>query len=153
MVGVLVAGIAIGSATTSVVWASHQFSDVPDTHPYHADITWLANNGVASGFSDGTFKPLQPVARQSFAAFLHRYNNTFQIVHHAGTMTSSTETNNTVTCPAGKRPLAGGGSTDAFNLFMTDMTISGTSLTVRWETDNNAIQSASTNAWALCAPA
>jgi len=58
-----------------------------------------------------------------------------------------------VTCPAGTRPIAGGGSTDAFNMLMTDINISSTSLSVRWETDNGAIQSATTDAWATCIPA
>jgi hypothetical protein len=134
------------------VLASHQFSDVPTSNLFHGDITWGADNGIVSGFLDGTFKPNNPVTRGQSVAFLHRYNNTIEVVHHPGTMVSATEANNSVTCPAGKRPIAGGGTTDAFNLFITDVSISATSVTVRWETDNNATQSASTDAWATCVP-
>jgi len=153
MLGMLIAGILLGSATTSVVWASHQFSDVPTSNPFHGDISWAVDHGITSGFADGTFRPKDPVTRQAAIAFLHRYNNTITVVHHAGTISSSTEGSNTVTCPAGTRPIAGGGSTDAFNMLMTDINISSTSLSVRWETDNGAIQSATTDAWATCIPA
>jgi hypothetical protein len=51
------------------------------------------------------------------------------------------------------RPLSGGGRTDAFNVFLTDINITSTSVSVRWETDSNAVQSGTTEAWALCAPA
>ena len=134
------------------VLASHQFSDVPTSNLFHADITWGADNGIVAGFLDGTFKPNDPVTRAQSVAFLHRYNNAIVTVHHAGTMVSATEASNTVSCPAGTRPIAGGGTTDAFNLFITDINISSTSVSVRWETDNNATQSASTDAWATCVP-
>jgi S-layer homology domain len=153
MLGLLIAGILLGSATTSVVWASHQFSDVPNSHQFHSHIDWAADNGIVSGYSDGTFRPNDPVSRSASVAFLRRYNNSITIVHNPGTMTNASEANNTVSCPAGKRPIAGGGSTDAFNLFLTDVTITSTSVSVRWETDNNALQSATTDAWATCVPA
>jgi S-layer homology domain len=153
VLAVLVAGIAIGSATTSVVWASHTFPDVPTSSPFHGDISWAADHDIVNGKPDGLYHPNEAVSRQAIAAMLHRFNNQFEIVSHAGTIISSTEGSNTVTCPAGKRPLAGGGSTDAFNMLMTDVNIGSTSLSVRWETDNGATQSASTTAWALCAPA
>jgi hypothetical protein len=57
-----------------------------------------------------------------------------------------------VTCPAGKRALAGGGDTDRLDLMITDIRNNGNSLTVRWEFDNNLVDNASTDAWALCAP-
>jgi hypothetical protein len=152
MMGVLTAGIAIGSATTSVVWANHQFDDVPTTNQFHGDITWANNHDIVNGFADGGFHPTAPVSRQAFTAFLRRYNAELEVVNHGGTILASVEGTNTVTCPAGKRPLAGGGNTDAFNMMMTDMNISSTSVSIRWETDNNVAQSATTNAWALCAP-
>jgi hypothetical protein len=49
------------------------FPDVPGSHPFCADIEWLAVSGVTTGFSDGTFRPAASVTRQSMAAFLYRF--------------------------------------------------------------------------------
>ncbi|OFW58886.1 MAG: hypothetical protein A2133_02355 [Actinobacteria bacterium RBG_16_64_13] len=43
------------------------FSDVPDSHPYHVQIETLAQLGIIAGYSDGTFRPNEPVTRQQFA--------------------------------------------------------------------------------------
>jgi poly(3-hydroxybutyrate) depolymerase len=53
--------------------AAPSFTDVPVGHPFLADITWLAEQGIATGYDDGTFQPGAPVTRQAIAAFLHRY--------------------------------------------------------------------------------
>lgn len=65
---VLVTSLAVGG----VAYAAHDFTDVPDAHPFHDDISWMASSGVAEGFDDGTFRPTQAVTRQSLAAMLHR---------------------------------------------------------------------------------
>jgi len=52
--------------------AGGSFSDVPSSHPFHEEISWLAGTGIANGYSDGTFRPGAPVSRQATAAFLHR---------------------------------------------------------------------------------
>jgi hypothetical protein len=152
MVGVIV-GIAIGSATTSAVWAFHTFPDVPTSSPFHADVAWAAEHNIVNGHPDGLFHPNDAVSRQAATAFLHRYNSQFHVVFHAQSFTGATEVNNAAVCPAGERALAGGGNTDAFNMFLTDITPSGDHASVRWETDNNATASGNSNAWALCAPA
>jgi hypothetical protein len=48
------------------------FDDVSATHPFVAEVEWLADSGIASGFSDRTFRPSLPVSRQAMAAFLYR---------------------------------------------------------------------------------
>jgi hypothetical protein len=48
------------------------FSDVPPSHTFFAEIEWLVAEGVASGFSNGTFRPANTVTRQATAAFSHR---------------------------------------------------------------------------------
>ncbi|GIU84059.1 MAG: hypothetical protein KatS3mg008_0834 [Acidimicrobiales bacterium] len=48
------------------------FSDVPTSHVFYKEIEWAAAEGVASGFSDGTFRPTQSLRRQELAAFLTR---------------------------------------------------------------------------------
>jgi hypothetical protein len=50
------------------------FSDVPTRHSYYTEITWLADNGIATGYSDGQFKPLNPVTRQAAAWFFYRFS-------------------------------------------------------------------------------
>jgi hypothetical protein len=49
------------------------FTDVGLHHPFCAEIGWMATNGVAEGFEDGTFRPGPPVSRQAMAAFLQRF--------------------------------------------------------------------------------
>jgi hypothetical protein len=63
---------ATGLALSSTAFASHDFSDVPDSNPFHDDISWMADAGITTGFPDGTFRPGQPVTRQSMAAFMRR---------------------------------------------------------------------------------
>jgi hypothetical protein len=48
------------------------FPDVPPTHPFYDEIRWMAGTGITGGFSDGTFRPGAPVARQGMAAFMQR---------------------------------------------------------------------------------
>lgn len=48
------------------------FSDVAVTHPLYAEIAWAADQGVTTGFADGTFRPGTVVRRGAMAAFLHR---------------------------------------------------------------------------------
>ena len=49
------------------------FSDVPEDHPFIAEIEWLADQGITTGYHDGTFQPGTTVSRQAAAAFFHRY--------------------------------------------------------------------------------
>ena len=49
------------------------FSDVPASAYYSGAVAWAARQGVAEGFSDGTFRPDLPVSRQQLAAILWRY--------------------------------------------------------------------------------
>ena len=54
---------------------SGPFRDVPATSPFAADISWLVDQGITTGYTDGTFRPTAKVARQEMAAFLYRYAN------------------------------------------------------------------------------
>jgi hypothetical protein len=134
------------------VGASHNFSDVPDSAFYHDFVDFLVDNGITSGCGPGLYCGESPVTRGQIAVFLTRLADAFEIVHHSGPFTNATFTVNTVTCPTGKRPFSGGGNTDRNNFFLTDIAIASTSVTVRWESDNNALVSGTSDAWALCAP-
>ena len=52
--------------------ASHQFGDVPDSNPFHADIDALADSGVTTGCGGGNFCPSANVTREQMAAFMNR---------------------------------------------------------------------------------
>ncbi len=56
----------------TLVVAVTAFSDVAAAHPLRANIEWLALQGITTGYSDGTFRPGQPVNRDAMAAFLYR---------------------------------------------------------------------------------
>lgn len=48
------------------------FRDVPLTHPFFDEIGWLVDEGIATGYADGTFRGAAAVSRQAMAAFLYR---------------------------------------------------------------------------------
>ncbi|MCC5954295.1 MAG: S-layer homology domain-containing protein, partial [Acidimicrobiia bacterium] len=48
------------------------FTDVDADHPFAEPIAWLAEEGITTGYDDGTFRPTDPVSRQAMVAFLHR---------------------------------------------------------------------------------
>jgi hypothetical protein len=48
------------------------FSDVSTSHPFFAEVEWMAAEEISEGYEDGTFRPSAPVTRQAMAAFLHR---------------------------------------------------------------------------------
>jgi hypothetical protein len=49
------------------------FPDVTGNHPFNEVITWLAEQGIAGGYDDGTYRPAAPVSRGAMAAFVHRF--------------------------------------------------------------------------------
>lgn len=48
------------------------FSDVPIGHPFRTAIAWAVEEGIVSGYADGTFRPTVQVTRQAAMAFLWR---------------------------------------------------------------------------------
>ena len=52
--------------------ASHNFADVPDSNPFHADISALAASGVTTGCGGGNYCPSANVTREQMAAFMNR---------------------------------------------------------------------------------
>jgi hypothetical protein len=47
------------------------FTDYPVGRVFYTQVEWIAAEGVASGFADGTFRPLDVVKRQQMANFLY----------------------------------------------------------------------------------
>ncbi|MHA6510608.1 leucine-rich repeat domain-containing protein [Tessaracoccus sp. Y1736] len=48
------------------------FSDVKPGDPFYAEISWMAESGISTGYSDGTYRPADSVHRAAMAAFLYR---------------------------------------------------------------------------------
>lgn len=49
------------------------FRDVRPGQEHYNAIIWAYQEGITLGWSDGTFRPTQPIARDAMAAFLYRY--------------------------------------------------------------------------------
>lgn len=49
------------------------FSDVPYGQWYSDAVSWAAENGIVTGYPDGTFQPNTPITREQFATILYRY--------------------------------------------------------------------------------
>ncbi len=48
------------------------FSDVGVDHPFRSAIAWAVEQGITTGYADGTFRPTLNVSRQAAVAFLWR---------------------------------------------------------------------------------
>jgi len=50
------------------------FADVGTGHPFYGEIEWMAEEGITTGFpgSPPTYRPSDPVTRQSMSAFMYR---------------------------------------------------------------------------------
>jgi serine protease len=57
--------------------ATSPFADVPITHNFYKEISWLAKQGISNGWpeADGskTFRPAASILRDQMAAFMYRY--------------------------------------------------------------------------------
>lgn len=54
--------------------AQARFTDVPTDKQFYREISWLAAQGVTTGWPDGSFRPVEPVHRDAMAAFVFRYS-------------------------------------------------------------------------------
>ena len=48
------------------------FTDVAVDHPFCAEIQWMKDEGISTGFADGTYRPTIAVTRQAMSAFMAR---------------------------------------------------------------------------------
>jgi hypothetical protein len=151
-----------GMATASFVLTLTRNADAgvfpggfSDTPPWIADqATWLANQGIASGFEDGTFRPGDNITRGQAAFWLANYNDSIEIVQAEVIPGQHNIFARGVTCPVGKRVIGGGGEASDVDIFLTrSYPDSATSWRVRFETANQEGLSPSyIRAYAVCAP-
>jgi S-layer homology domain len=62
-------------AVPTAVWASHQFTDVPDSHIFHTGISWMKDHNITVGCnppSNTKFCPDDNVTRGQMATFMKR---------------------------------------------------------------------------------
>lgn len=63
-----------GGTTGSEETAVPVFTDVTDSGAWYYDaVYWAAENGLVSGYEDGSFRPDAPVTREQIAAILYRH--------------------------------------------------------------------------------
>ncbi len=55
------------------------FRDVPASNMYASEIAWMKEQGITTGWADGTFRPLAQTNRDATAAFLFRMSTEQQI--------------------------------------------------------------------------
>ncbi|WP_430867537.1 S-layer homology domain-containing protein [Demequina aurantiaca] len=72
LVAIVLAVMASLIAMPPASAAGKKFSDVPSSHQFRTEISWLSAQGITTGYSDGTFRPKSAVTREAFAAFLYR---------------------------------------------------------------------------------
>ena len=71
---------AANPGQTAPACTEQEFWDVPVDAPFCAEISWLASQGITTGYDDGGqtlpgFHPTAAVSRQAMAAFLYRFGN------------------------------------------------------------------------------
>jgi hypothetical protein len=71
-VAILLATVALALSVPLAVFASHQFTDVPNSNPFHGDIDALVDSGVTFGCGGGRYCPKANVTREQMAAFMNR---------------------------------------------------------------------------------
>ncbi|MBQ7241883.1 MAG: carbohydrate-binding domain-containing protein, partial [Firmicutes bacterium] len=69
----MVAAILYRLAGSPEVEYKALFSDIAEGKWYSDAVIWAAENGIVSGFSDGTFGPNKSITREELASMLHRY--------------------------------------------------------------------------------
>lgn len=71
----LTAAVAVIVAVPTAVWASHQFTDVPNDHTFHNAIDWMKDNNITVGCNppaNTQYCPDDNVTRGQMAAFFKR---------------------------------------------------------------------------------
>jgi hypothetical protein len=63
-------------AGTPEIAGEDAFSDVTTGQWYTASVQWATKSGLATGYSDGKFRPDSYVTREQLAVFLYRYAQT-----------------------------------------------------------------------------
>jgi S-layer homology domain len=155
----LTLALAVGLVAGAGFWgtnalASHQFGDVSDTSPFHDDVGWMAQHGIATGFPNGDFRPTESVNRQQASRWFRNYNLSLRSATNQVNPAPGTIFSLNANCGPDSRAIAGGGQPlGASNLFITASYTSGNNWWVFWRSANSAtVDPTSIFVYALCAP-
>lgn len=103
---------AVSLLVITVAGASHDFNDVGTDHPFHDDISLIADAGITTGFADGGYHPGDPVTRQSMAAFLSR--GLTRVGYDEGSASVNSSASNTLATVEMERGAAGDAASMGF---------------------------------------
>jgi hypothetical protein len=83
----------------TAAWASHWFSDVPDSNPFHDDIDFIADREITLGCGFLEYCPDDFVTREQMAAFMERLTRvaTPSIITKIGFFNAGSSNGNCVT--------------------------------------------------------
>ncbi|OCS84323.1 S-layer homology domain-containing protein [Caryophanon tenue] len=85
---------ALGLDTNIETLRDPGFTDVPKSHAYYPYIAALANEGIVSGYSDGTYRPGAQTLRQHMAKVLtigYGLDKATKLTHHFTDVSNNTE--------------------------------------------------------------
>ena len=69
---VIVAVILFTFIGSGIAIASHDFNDVPNSNPFHDEISFIASRAITLGCGGGNYCPDDFVPREQMAAFMER---------------------------------------------------------------------------------
>lgn len=84
---------ALINAVAELSGIEQPFSDVPYTHAFFREIAWAAEEGIAVGWPDGSFRPSNDVDRGSAATLLHRLAGSPEVKGKVSTFSDVTAKN------------------------------------------------------------
>lgn len=64
----------VGAAATYTMPSARSFTDVSPSAQFALEMSWMKQTDISNGWSDGTYRPLQPITREAMAAFVKRLN-------------------------------------------------------------------------------
>ena len=73
IIAVVVSVAVLAAAGTVVAQSTQRFPDVPPDHDAFEAINWAVEIGLTTGYTDGTFKPEQPLSKRHAGVFMERY--------------------------------------------------------------------------------
>lgn len=80
VISLVLAGAALLAQFIGPSSANHEFPDVATGSPFHDEVSWLVEEGIATGFPNGNFNPKDPVNRQQAAFWLSNFDDRLPVV-------------------------------------------------------------------------
>ena len=150
--------MAMLAAASLVVLTPPAGADFTDTPPWASrQINWLADNEIAGGYPDNTFRPDLNITRAQAAYWFGNYNDAMVRKIGATNPPAGLAFEHTVYCgDQNLRAVAGGGTVNANEVFITDSApvfSLDQGWRVRWETDSNStVNPSNLTVSVLCIP-